>query len=61
MNDDNVVEGNENFSLAINMSSLPDHFIPGTVSQATVTIRDDDSKLTTYTDIASSKRRIFFT
>ena len=43
--DDNMVEGNETFILTIDMSSLPNEFVLGPVSQATVTIRDEDSKL----------------
>ena len=42
INDDDIVEGNENFTLSINTSSLPD-----TVAnpvQITVTIVDDDCK-----------------
>ena len=45
LNDDNIVEGNENFMVIIDMSSLPNDFVLGTISQATVTIRDEDSKL----------------
>ena len=44
LNDDNIVEGNENFMVIIDMSSLPNDFVLGTISQATVTIRDEDSK-----------------
>ena len=44
INDDNVVEENENFTLIIDMSTLPNDFILGSVSQATVVIRDEDSK-----------------
>ena len=42
--DDDIVEENENFTLIIDMSSLPDDFILGSVSQATVVITDEDSK-----------------
>ena len=45
VNDDDIVEGNENFVVTIEMSSLPNDFVLGTDSQATVTIRDEDSKL----------------
>jgi len=45
VNNDNMVEGNENFILTIDMSSLPNEFVLGPVSQTTVTIRDEDSKL----------------
>lgn len=44
LNDDNIVEGNENFTVIIIMSSLPDDFVLGSVSEATVIIRDEDSK-----------------
>ena len=44
INDDSVVEENENFTLIIDMSTLPNDFILGSVSQATVVIRDEDSK-----------------
>ena len=42
--DDDIVEENENFTLIIDMSSLPNDFILGSVSQATVVITDEDSK-----------------
>ena len=41
INDDNVLEGNENFMLTIN-SSLPDGVTRGTPSEATVIIMDND-------------------
>ena len=41
ISDDNVVEVNENFILTIDQSSLPNI---GDLSQATVTILDDDCK-----------------
>ena len=41
---DDVVEGNENFFLSIDQSSLPDNVTVGNDSQATVTIFDDDCK-----------------
>ena len=37
---DNIVEGNENFTLVINSSSLP----AGNISEAMVTIVDDECK-----------------
>ena len=43
IHDDNVLEMDENFTLTINISSLPDHVI-STNSEATVTIVDDDGK-----------------
>ena len=42
---DNILEGNENFTLTINPSSLPSGVTVGDPSQATVTIVNDDSKL----------------
>ena len=42
INDDNVLEGNENFTLTINQSSLPDHITVGDPAQATVIIEDND-------------------
>ena len=44
INDDNVFEENENFTLTIN-SSLPTGVMIGNPGQATVTIVDNDSKL----------------
>jgi len=43
--DDNILEGNENFTLTINLSSLPDNIFIGDNNQATVIIADDDRKL----------------
>ena len=40
--DDNVLEGNENFNLTVNISSLPSRVNVGDPGQATVTIVDDD-------------------
>ena len=39
LNDDSMIEGNENFSLSIDPSSLP-----GSIDQATINIVDDDCK-----------------
>ena len=41
---DDVVEGNENFILSINQSSLPDNITTDNHGQTTVTIFDDDCK-----------------
>ena len=46
INNDNILEGNETFSLAINLSALPDCIIHANIHQATVTIVDDDGKPT---------------
>ena len=45
INDDNILEHNETFGLAINLSSLPDYItrVAG-LHQTTVTIVDDDGK-----------------
>ena len=44
INDDNIFEENENFTLTIN-SSLPTGVMVGNPGQATVTIVDNDRKL----------------
>ena len=44
INDDNILEDNENFTLTIN-SSLPTGVMVGNPGQATVTIVDNDGKL----------------
>jgi len=44
---DGIPEGNEDFTVTINPSSLPDDITPGTSNSATVTIRDDESKYIT--------------
>ena len=45
INDDNELEGNENFNLTINSSFLPSGAMVGYPGLATVTIVDYDSKL----------------
>jgi len=40
---DNILETNEQFQLNIE-NSLPDHVTPGNLSQAIVTIKDDDGE-----------------
>ena len=42
--DDNILEGNENFVVAIDGSSLPLGVVVGENNQARVIIRDDESK-----------------
>ena len=42
---DPIREGNEDFMLSINSSSLPTGVSPGNLDIATVTIVDDDSKI----------------
>ena len=44
INDDNVLEGNENFTLTINTSSLSNGVTHGNLDQATVTILDNDDR-----------------
>ena len=44
INDDNVLEGNENFNLTIMRSSAPKRVSIGNPAQATVTIMDNDGK-----------------
>ena len=45
INDDNILEGNEDFILTIDATSLPIIVIYGNPGQTTVTIVNDDSKL----------------
>jgi len=45
INDDNILEGNENFMLTIDQPSLPTGVNRGDPSEATVTIVDNDGKL----------------
>jgi len=45
INNDNVLEGNEEFIVSINNSTLPNNVVTNTSGTASVTIRDDDSKL----------------
>ena len=42
--DDNILEGDENFMLTINETSLPTGVTRGTPGEVTVTIVDDDCK-----------------
>ena len=44
INDDNILEGNENFILTIDQTSLPSSVNRGSPGQATVTIIDNDGK-----------------
>ena len=45
ISDDNIYEGNENFTLTIHSSTLPTDVTLGNPNEATVTIVDDDCKL----------------
>ena len=45
INDDDLLEGNENFTLTIDNSSLPGSVQLGTPDEATVNIVDDDREL----------------
>ena len=42
--DDNIMEGNENFTLSVDPSSLPNSVTIGDPGHTTVIIIDDDSK-----------------
>ena len=44
INDDDILEGNENFILTIDQTSLPSNVTRGDPGEATVTIVDDDRK-----------------
>ena len=44
INDDDEVEGDEDFTLTINGTSLPTNVTRGTTGEATVTIVNDDGK-----------------
>ena len=44
INDDDIVEGNEDFTVTIVQSSLPDGVTRGNPGSATVNIVDDDCK-----------------
>ena len=44
INDDDIVEGDENFMLTIDPSSLPPNVTRGTPAETTVTIVNDDRK-----------------
>ena len=45
INDDNIFENNENFTLTINLSSLPSYITVINPSEVIVTILDDDRKI----------------
>ena len=44
INDDNILEDDENFTVTINSSSLPSGVTVGDPGEATVTIKDNDGK-----------------
>ena len=44
INDDDILEGNEDFMITIDPSTLPTDVTVGNPGQATVTIVDDDRK-----------------
>ena len=44
INDDNILEGSENFTLTINPFSVPTGVTVGNPDQATVSILDNDGK-----------------
>lgn len=45
INDDNILENNESFTLKIDVASLPDMVTLGTINEVMVFILNDDSKL----------------
>ena len=45
INNDNIYEGDEDFMITIDPSTLPDDVSVGNPGEATVTIVDDDSEL----------------
>ena len=47
--DDTILEGDENFMLTIDETSLPDDVTRGTPGEATVTIVDNDGKASSVT------------
>ena len=54
ISNDDLLEGNEKFSLTIHATSMPDRVDIGNPDQATVTIVDDDGKYSTdcyYNDV----------
>ena len=53
------MEGNENFGLVIDDSSLPSHVIRGSPGTVTVNMVDDDSKLKLKNTIMYEKIRSF--
>ena len=44
ISNDDIYEGNETFNLVVNVSSLSSNVTVGEISQATVTIMNDDGK-----------------
>ena len=44
INDDNILDGDEDFILTIDQTSLPTGVTRGSLGEATVTIVDDDGK-----------------
>ena len=44
INKDNTLEADEDFTITVDPSSLPDNFVVGDRSSATVTIEDDESE-----------------
>ena len=49
INDDDILEGNENFMLTIDETLLPTGVTRGNPGEATVTIVDDDGKVSSFT------------
>ena len=53
INDDSILEDDENFMITIDPNSLPTGVTPGNPNQATVTIVNDDSKLSLFAFLLS--------
>ena len=49
--DDKVFESNESFTISIVSNSLPDNVMDGNLSQATITIVDDDCKFSIFYEL----------
>ena len=56
INDDMILEGDENFMLTIDETSLPPDVTRGNTGEATVTIMDEDRKLLSFACMFISKR-----
>ena len=60
INNDNVLEDNENFTLTINSSSLPGNVTVGNPGEATVTIVDDGRHVCYYSRSSSGNCTIIW-
>ena len=57
INDDDIIEGNEDFMLTINSSSLPRNVTVGNPGEATVTIRDNGRRIAVVIAVAEACSR----